>query len=165
MRTKRPGAYARAVEEALARARGRPVLLSPRDWARVADWCERGVPLSLLLEALEEAARRARRRGSELRGLALIAPAVEESWRAVAEGRRAPEVSRAPRQEAPPDGAADEPLLAMATDEQVARASAEVDRALSAFRGRMSEDVFAETRRRAVRDALRRALRVPPGTT
>ena len=83
----RPGAYARAVEDALARARGRPSLLSPRDWARVADWCARGVPLAVVLEAIEEAAARARRRGGELRGLALVAPAVEESWRAVEGGR------------------------------------------------------------------------------
>ena len=83
----RPGAYARAVEEALARARGRPSVLSPRDWARVADWCARGVPLPLVLEALEEVATRVRRRGGEVRGLALIAPAVEESWRTVERGR------------------------------------------------------------------------------
>lgn len=86
----RPGAYARAIEEALARARGRPSLLSPRDWARVADWCARGVPLPVVLEALDEVAARMRHRGGELRGLALVAPAVEESWRAVERGRPGP---------------------------------------------------------------------------
>jgi hypothetical protein len=154
----KPGPYARAVQEALARARGRPALLSSRDWARVADWCARGVPLSVVLEALAEAASRARRRGTEIRGLALVAPAVEESWRAVAGGRRRTE---------PPPGPprAAEPELEPATEEQMARVSAEVDRALAAFRGRMSEEVFAETRRRAVSQALRRARRSPPRTT
>ena len=87
MKRARPGAYARAVEEALGRARGRPSVLSPRDWARVADWCARGVPLPLVLEALDEVASQLRRRGGEVRGLGLVAPAVEESWRAVERGR------------------------------------------------------------------------------
>ena len=86
----RVGTYARAVEEALNRARGRPAVLSPRDWARVADWSARGVPLSVVLEALEETAARLRHRGNALRGLALVAPAVEETWRAIADGRPAP---------------------------------------------------------------------------
>ena len=193
----RPGAYARAVEEALARARGRPSLLSPRDWARVADWCARGVPLPLILEALEEAARRARRRGGEVRGLALVAPAVEESWRTVERGRPGALAEVAPgpdlaaswqivRQRRGENDAlaqwlegADARLLAgfpataleeeldavlprLAGDARLREVSADVDRTLAPFRNRMSDEVFAATRGRAVREGLRRAMGLPP---
>ena len=196
----RPGAYARAIEEALARARGRPAVLSPRDWARVADWCARGVPLPVVLEALEAAAARARRRGTEVRGLALVAPAVEESWQAVARGRigtpgvaplrpGADDVWRQARAGRPDDDALarwldgararledgeapdaleeelDRSLPELASEPQRAKANSEVDRALSGFRGRMSDETFAATRRRALSDALRRALALPPRTS
>ena len=192
----RPGAYARAVEEALARARGRPSVLSPRDWARVADWCARGVPLPLVLEALDEVATRVRRRGGEVRGLALIAPAVEESWKTVERGRpgRAPTAiaadpgaswRRAREARGQEDALArwlgeadaraqagslageleeelDALLPELAGEARVARVGADVDRALAPFRSRMSEEVFTATRRRALRDGLRRALGLPP---
>lgn len=193
----RPGAYARAVEEALARARGRPSVLSPRDWARVADWCGRGVPLALVLEAVEEVASRMRRRGGELRGLAPVAPAVEESWKVVEGGRSgaaapvydppAPSATwrraRESRSEedplarwlteadgrllagASPEALEDEldaRLSGLAGEARVTRVSADVDRALAPFRGRMTEEVFTATRLRALRDGLRRALGLPP---
>ena len=126
----RPGAYARAVEEALARVRGRPSVLSPRDWARVADWCARGVPLPLVLEALDEVASRMRRRGGEVRGLALVAPAVEESWRTVERGRPGPPAD-APASEEPAaswrrarDGRSEKDALARWLEEADARLQA-----------------------------------------
>jgi hypothetical protein len=76
------GAYARALEQALSRARERPVVLSPRDWGLVADWHAREIPLAVVLEELGEASRRSRSRGRTPgpRSLAYIAAAVEESW-------------------------------------------------------------------------------------
>jgi hypothetical protein len=82
------GAYARAIEGALARSRERPVILSPRDWALVSEWYAREVPLALVLELLEEEAAR-ERRGKRRRapGLAHLSTAVQESWDAVRGGR------------------------------------------------------------------------------
>ena len=82
------GTYARAIERCWSDALGRPVVLSPRDWAWVADWHARAIPLSIVLEAID-ALRQPEGRRREPRGLAYIAPAVEEAWTALVEGRRA----------------------------------------------------------------------------
>lgn len=83
------GAYARAIERALGRLRGRPVVLSPKDWELVTDWHQRGVPAGLVLEVAEEAsARTGGGGGGPPRTLAYLAPAVEEAFRVVADGRR-----------------------------------------------------------------------------
>ncbi|MBZ5640717.1 MAG: hypothetical protein LAO51_18420 [Acidobacteriia bacterium] len=78
--------YVRSVERALAALSGRPFVLSPRDYARVSDWHARGVPLDLVLETISE---KTARHGGASRGsgLALFAPAIEETWMAVRDGR------------------------------------------------------------------------------
>jgi hypothetical protein len=84
------GSYARAVERLWAGLCGRAVILSPKDWSIVEEWYARGIPLQVVEEAIDAAAER-RKRGKESpppRGLAYIAPAVEEGWTAVLEGRR-----------------------------------------------------------------------------
>ena len=82
--------YARAVARAWSELPGAPGILSPRDWRLVEDWCARGVPLQVVREAIEAAAERLARGAKEPRrprGLSYVAPAVEESWRVVLEGR------------------------------------------------------------------------------
>ena len=79
-------AYARAVESAWSRLRGRPVVLSPREFELVAGWRRAGVPLSVVLEVLDH---EARRRGGNPRSLGAVAPAVREAALAVAAGRTA----------------------------------------------------------------------------
>jgi len=53
--------YFRAIEERFCALRGSHLLLSPRDWALIGSWWSAGVPLPIVLEALEDvfAARRA----------------------------------------------------------------------------------------------------------
>ncbi len=88
MRRGRAAAYARAVERILAELSGRPVILSPRDWALVENWHDRGVPLQAVLETIEEVATRPHRKRRRARiGLGLFARAVEESWEAIRDGR------------------------------------------------------------------------------
>jgi hypothetical protein len=83
------GPYARRLESALSAVAERPVVLSPRDWALVHDWHQRGVPLGLVLETLEEIVEeRRRRRTGPPRTLASIRGAVEEAWSVVVHGRR-----------------------------------------------------------------------------
>lgn len=74
------GRYARAVETALGRARRKPVLLSPRDWELVSGWHRQGIPLRLVLETIEEAARRTAAKGSTFASLAYVAREVESAW-------------------------------------------------------------------------------------
>ena len=86
------GTYARRLEQVLSAHRGQLATLSPRDWELAAAWYERGVPLDLLLETLEdttERSRKGRARKKRPCSLASIAPAVEESWSAVLAGRAA----------------------------------------------------------------------------
>lgn len=84
------GGYARAIERAWSALLERPVVFSPQDWNRVAEWHARGIPLAVVREALEEAAARARKRGrTGPARLAAIGPAVEESWSAIMDGRSA----------------------------------------------------------------------------
>ena len=85
----RAGSYARAVERHWSELCGRPVVFSPRDWALIEDWHQRGIPLQIVREAIDAAAER--RKGSSPtaapRGLAYIARAVEDAWQVVVEGR------------------------------------------------------------------------------
>jgi len=46
-------AYYRAVEEAFVRRRGAAMLLSPRDWSLIGEWIDLGVPLRVVLQAID----------------------------------------------------------------------------------------------------------------
>lgn len=80
--------YARSIERRWSDLVERPVILSPRDWSRISRWHSWGVPLDLIDETLRSAAR-PERGARELRGLAALAPAIEESWSVILQGRTA----------------------------------------------------------------------------
>jgi len=84
----RPDAYAREIEREWSRLLDRPVVLSPKDWALISDWHARAVPLPLILESMRYAATRPGGRSAP-RNLGYVAPAVEEAWQVVLDGRRA----------------------------------------------------------------------------
>lgn len=86
--------YVRAVEAAWTKLAGRPVVVSPREYEAIEDWRRRGIPLSIVLEALTSAAKR--RSGRVPRSLGALGPAVEEAFAVVAAGRSARDVG-APR--------------------------------------------------------------------
>ncbi len=90
--------YARAIESALAALDGRPLVLSPRDFVLISAWHARGVPIGLVLETIAERSRAPGRAPTARRALARFAPAVEETWEAVREGRasRFPEAADGP---------------------------------------------------------------------
>jgi hypothetical protein len=77
--------YARRIEHCWSRLLGRAVILSRRDWDRISAWHESGVPVELIQEAIDELAETPRRRAP--RSLAYVAPAVDEAWQVVREGR------------------------------------------------------------------------------
>ena len=100
----RPDAYARAIERAWSRILDRPVVLSPKDWALISDWHARAIPLPLVLESMRHAAERPGGRSAP-RNLGYIAPAVEEAWQVVLDGRRASSAPLPRPQSADPDKA------------------------------------------------------------
>lgn len=75
--------YFRAIEERFLELRGAPLLLSPSDWRVAQSWNRAGIPLSLVLQALEELFARRRERDAEGRvsGLRYCTSAVEAAWR------------------------------------------------------------------------------------
>ncbi len=80
--------YARTIERSWSDLVDRPVVLSPRDWSRISRWFSWGVPLDLIAQSLRSAVRP--ERGREPRGLAQLAPAIEEAWTVILQGRIAP---------------------------------------------------------------------------
>jgi len=75
-------AYFQAIEEHFIRLRGAPLLLSPADWQVAQEWRREGLPLELVLSALDEVFERRSERGSErpIQSLRYCASAVREAW-------------------------------------------------------------------------------------
>lgn len=84
--------YFEQVESCFARLRGTPLLLSPKDWALMASWREEGVPLRVVLEALESVFLARRRSAGEgtprpILSLGYCRHAVQEAFDAWREAR------------------------------------------------------------------------------
>jgi hypothetical protein len=90
-RSARGGAsrYARAIESRWSELLGRPVVFSPRDWSKVARWHALRIPLEIVEEAMG-AALEQRRAREGARGIAELAPRIEEAWSVILDGRRSP---------------------------------------------------------------------------
>jgi hypothetical protein len=88
-------AYFRALEETFIRLRGAPLLLSPADWRVASAWYSEGIPLTVVVRALEEVFARRRERGAKgrIQSLRYCAPAVAAAWEEIrsltAPGRQA----------------------------------------------------------------------------
>lgn len=98
--------FVRAVEALWSAHAQRPIVLSPREFALVSDWHQRGIPLDLIRELIAARAENPRRRTTGARSLRQIAGAVEESWSAIVDGQSAKPVLRpghGPRRESPDD--------------------------------------------------------------
>jgi len=75
--------YFRSIEERFCALRGAAMLLSPRDWNLIAGWWAEGVPLLLIMEALDEVFVARRRRGDErgrVNSLSYIKPEILRRW-------------------------------------------------------------------------------------
>ncbi|MCH9648044.1 MAG: hypothetical protein K0U98_07380 [Deltaproteobacteria bacterium] len=79
--------YFLAIEEAFIRLRGAPLLLSPADWRQARAWREEGIPLGLVLEALEDLFERRRERGTKgsISSLRYCQRAIQEAWESARE--------------------------------------------------------------------------------
>ena len=69
--------YLSDIEQTFIRRRGRNLFLSPKDWALMQAWEQRGIPLHIATGAVEQCFDKNERIGS----LAYCAPAVEESFK------------------------------------------------------------------------------------
>ncbi len=87
--------YVRAVEALWSAHAQRPVVLSPREFALVSDWHQRGVPLDLIRESIAAREDHRRRKKAVARSLRQVAGSVEESWSAILDGRSAQPVQPA----------------------------------------------------------------------
>jgi hypothetical protein len=79
----REAEYFRTIEERFCALRGAAMLLAPRDWNLIAGWWQEKVPLSLVLESLEEVFVSRRRRGDapeRVNSLAYVRPEVLRRW-------------------------------------------------------------------------------------
>lgn len=87
--------YFQALERAFIRLRGAPLLLAPADWRIAQRWREVGIPLEIVITALEEIFEGRRARGQEGRvsGLRYCRPAVEKAWRQITELRGPAEIA------------------------------------------------------------------------
>ncbi len=167
--------FARAIERRWARCLDRPVVLSPRDWARITDWHARGIPLQLVLEAIDAAFEPRRRgRAARPRALSYLAPSVEESFQVLIDGRRATGAARSARalvpldawrkrRESEPAGSALAELLErLVRAAESGRAADSIDAALDdSIVAAASADLVHEAERAAERDRARLRGRVP----
>lgn len=105
-----PDPYFQAIEEAFNRRRGAPLLLSPRDWALIEGFRRDGVPLRIVLRAIENVFESFARRqpgGRRVNSLAYCRQEVESLFAihlgiqgvgaGLPEGRAAPDPARALR--------------------------------------------------------------------
>jgi len=97
--------YARHIEMRWNELLARPKMLGEKDWEWIHGWHQREIPTTLIDEAFEELATKLKRRRRAPTNLGVLAPLIEESWRAVQEGRMEPS---APSLTEPPTAA--EPL-------------------------------------------------------
>ncbi|MEO8380227.1 MAG: hypothetical protein ABI779_11240 [Acidobacteriota bacterium] len=97
--------YFLEIESHFARRRGTPFMVSPKDWALMKKWAEEGIPLPVVIEALDGIFDKQDAKGKKVNGLHFCRHAVKELWderRELQIGSEtiAPEESPAPRLDA-----------------------------------------------------------------
>jgi len=73
--------YLAQVESFFLRKRGWGLLLSPRDWQRIRQWQNQGIPLRIALQGIDRALRQLSCSKSQIRGLAFCEREVQQGWR------------------------------------------------------------------------------------
>lgn len=76
--------FFRKIERKFNQLRGGPLLISPRDWALMVEWDQRGIPASVIIEALEKGFEKASYQGTSkksIHSLSYFKGIVEEQWK------------------------------------------------------------------------------------
>ena len=88
--------YFTEIEALFARRRGTPFIVNAKDWALMKRWNSEGVPLAIVLEAIDSVFDKSDAKGRKVNGLSFCKHAVKELW----DDRRALQVGA---QEATPE--------------------------------------------------------------
>lgn len=96
--------YFSEIEETFVRRRGKPLLLSPLDWSLIDEWKKRGIPLHVVLRAIERTfdAREQHERRRPVRSLAYCREEVEALFAEWLEAQRGRNRRGEPEREAVP---------------------------------------------------------------
>jgi hypothetical protein len=97
--------YFLEIESHFARRRGTPFVLNAKDWALMKKWAEDGIPLPIVIEALDSVFDKQEAKGRKVNSLSYCKHAVKELWGErrdlqVGSEETAPEESPGPRLEA-----------------------------------------------------------------
>lgn len=97
--------YFLEIEAHFASRRGTPFLMSAKDWALMQEWASEGVPLAIVIEAIDSVFDKAAERKKVVNGLRYCRHAVKELWSErrdlqIGADAEAPEESALPRLDA-----------------------------------------------------------------
>jgi hypothetical protein len=72
--------YFTEIEAHFARRRGTPFVVNPKDWALMKKWQEDGIPLPVVIEALDSVFDKQEAKGKKVNSLSYCKHAVNELW-------------------------------------------------------------------------------------
>ena len=72
--------YFTEIEAHFARRRGTPFIVNAKDWALMKKWAEEGVPLPVVIEALDSVFDKQEAKGRKVNSLSFCKHAVKELW-------------------------------------------------------------------------------------
>lgn len=73
--------YFTEIESHFAQRRGTPFVLSAKDWVLMKSWNDEGIPLPIVIEAIDAVFDKHDAKGKKVNGLAFCKHAVKELWR------------------------------------------------------------------------------------
>lgn len=73
--------YFTEIESHFAHRRGTPFILNAKDWALMKEWAETGVPLAVVIEAIDFVFDKRDAEGKKVNGLGYCKHAVKELWK------------------------------------------------------------------------------------
>jgi hypothetical protein len=73
--------YFTEIESHFAVRRGTPFILNAKDWALMKEWAEGGIPLAVVIEALDSVFDKRDAEGRKVNGLSYCKHAVKELWK------------------------------------------------------------------------------------
>ena len=72
--------YFTEIEAHFARRRGTPFVLNAKDWALMQEWSDDGIPLPVVIEAIDSVFDKQEAKGQKVNGLSYCRHAVKELW-------------------------------------------------------------------------------------
>lgn len=72
--------YFTEIESHFTQRRGTPFILNARDWALMKSWSDEGIPLAVVIEAIDSVFDKQEAKGKKVNGLSYCRYAVKELW-------------------------------------------------------------------------------------